>query len=276
MTKNLVRFFSVILSVSALAPGVAPSEALAWGPPPPPIRRPMPPPGRPMPPGRPIPPPYRPVPPPVYQPAPPVYPPAPPVVRPAPPMGRGRLFTPPARNQEADEVQAAELMAQAIGSRGCEQAGDALRNLSNVLLSNVKFATQPNPFPPAPGDRRGELREQMRRKWLGHLRSQTFWKIVWDRLAEAYRGCNLTCFDDGIAVGQISGAGYCSASVAVGGLNGVGFQAQAPLPVCETATFTACQVGYDQASSSYSGCGNFTSGGYTSIYNEFKSQDCHM
>lgn len=168
------------------------------------------------------------------------------------------------------------MTAQAIAGLGCDRAGEALRRISNALLANVRMATAPE-APVTPGDGRSRMREEMRRRWRGHMQNPRFWQKVWNRLAEAYRSCELTCFDDGVAIGQISGAGYCAASVSLGGLNGVGGVAfQAPLPLCQNATFTGCQVGYDQAAGAYQGCSQYTSGGYTSVFNEFKSQDCHL
>src|SRR5690349_12318744 len=78
----------------------------------------------------------------------------------------GRMETPPPQSNDPDEIQAAQLMSRAVAGLGCEQAGKALTRLSNQILGNVRFATTPNPFPPAPNDYRGQLQEQMRRKWL--------------------------------------------------------------------------------------------------------------
>jgi hypothetical protein len=227
-------------------------------------------------------------------------PPRPPIVRPAPgpfpggpgpgpgygpghghgpivahPRPGGRLRTPPPANSADDETDSAALVSGAIGDMGCERAGEALRRISNMLLSNVQLATEREPHD-LPGDPRNAKREEMRRRWAEHMRNPVFWQKVWNRLADMYRSCDIECFDDGVAVGQISGAGYCAASVGVGGLNGVGSAYQAPLPLCQNATFTGCQTGYDQAASTYQGCSTYTSGGYTSIFNEFKSQDCHI
>ncbi len=206
--------------------------------------------------------------------------------RPAPPPGYGpppfapahgrRLETPPPRGRDEDEVQAAAMMAQAISGLGCENAGEALRRLSNQLLGSVRFATDSNFLPPPPHDRRGRMREEMRSRWRRHLRSPAFWQKVWERLADAYRACDLTCFDDGYAVGTISGAGYCAASTGVEGLPGPGFAYQPPLPLCQNAVFVGCQRGYQDAALQYQGCSTYTSGTYDSIFREYQSQDCNM
>jgi hypothetical protein len=35
-------------------------------------------------------------------------------------------------------------------------------------------------------------------------------------------------------------------------------------------------VGYDQAAAAFQGCSTYTTGGYSSIFSEYKSQDCHL
>jgi len=187
-----------------------------------------------------------------------------------------RMSTPPPRGNDPDEVQAAQLMANSISGLGCDRAGEALNRLSNQLLGNIRFATNPNPYPPAPRDRRGQLQEEMRRKWKRHLNSPTFWRKVWDRLAESYRLCDLNCFDDGNAIGLISGAGYCAASVGLGGLDSPGFVYQAPLPLCQNAIAVGCQNGYQQATREFQGCSTYTSGIYEPVFDEYVSQDCHI
>jgi hypothetical protein len=206
-----------------------------------------------------------------------MLPPAPAVFGPRRP---GRLYTPPIRNHgNPHEVDAASLIAASIQNQGCERAGDVLRQISNQLLDASKFETHPenNVPPPPPGaDLRTRLRYENHARWIHNLRSPEFIKEVFDRLAEMYRSCDRQCFDDGEAIGQISGTGYCSASVAVGGLNAPGAQIQLPMPVCQTATFVGCQEGYDEAAASFEGCELYTDGGYLDIFNESKSQDCHM
>ena len=188
----------------------------------------------------------------------------------------GHLYTPPPRNpHNLDEVDAAEIIADSIQNRGCDRAGEALRQISNLLLDSAKFETSDNP-PPVSRDPRDRMRHANHYKWRARLRSPEFIKLIFERLAAMYRECNRECFDDGLAIGQISGTGYCAASVGVGGLNGPGFQTQLPMPVCATATFVGCQEGFDEAASSFEGCGNYTEGGFTDIFNESKSQDCHM
>lgn len=193
----------------------------------------------------------------------------------APAHGR-RMRTPPPRSSDDDEMYAADLMAKAVSGLTCESAGESLRRLSNQLLAGVSFATERNVLPPAPGDRRGKLREQQRQKWRDRLRSPVFWQRVWDRMSDAYRDCDRTCFDDGVAVGQISGSGYCAASVGVGGLPAPGYTHQAPLPLCQNSIFVGCQSGYRQASRTYDGCQPYTEGLYEQIFKEYQSQDCHL
>ncbi|MGZ3697565.1 MAG: hypothetical protein ACXWP5_05630 [Bdellovibrionota bacterium] len=270
---NRLAMSAAFAAVSLLGATEAFADGGYYGrpvPPPPPIRVPVPrgPSYNPYPPA----PVYRVPPPPVRIPPPPVRM---PIVAPPPPV----IVPPPAPvqlSQSDDDDQAAQMISTAFAGGGCAQAGAALRRLSNAILGEVNFATTPNPFPPASDDLRGRLREEMRHKWMARFRSAQFWQAVWDRLAERYRTCNIQCFDDGTAIGQISGAGYCAASVAVGGLGAPGFQAQAPLPLCQNATFVGCQQGYRSAAASFQGCANYTQDGFTDVFNQFVSEDCHM
>ncbi len=243
--------------------------------PPPPVATPAPPPSHHAP-GSPVvilPPPRRGRP--DFSGVPPVYPRPPAHYRPHVP---GRLFTPPpVRPDDFEDEAAASLMSHFIEAKGCDRAGEMLRELSNMLVSSARFELHPeNRRPISWGDSRDRARFESHTRWVGHFRSTTFWKKVWDRLALAYRSCNRTCFDDGYAVGQISATGYCSASIAVGGLDAPGGLLQPPLPLCQNETFVGCQKGYDDTSEDYDGCQNYTSGGYTDIYLQSKSQDCHI
>jgi hypothetical protein len=188
------------------------------------------------------------------------------------------VYTPPARPGDDDDVEVTRVMVVAMRGRACAQAGDVLRDMANLLLQSAHFsAAAPGTHPGHPAlVRPGEREEEARSRWNNHLNSQRFWQSVWDRLAAMYRQCDKGCFDDGVAVGQISAAGYCSASIAVGGLNAPGYEAQKPLPLCQNETFVGCLSSYDKTASTYPGCSTYDSGGYTQIYNESKSQDCHI
>jgi len=185
--------------------------------------------------------------------------------------------TPPARGGDPAEVDAADIVARASMGLSCDQAGEALRRLSNQLLANVGFATTPNPYaPPPPGAPTHMNRGQLKKRWREHMRSAEFMQKVWDRMADMYRSCDRVCFDDGVAVGQISGSGYCAASVGLDGMVSPGFKLQTPLPVCETATFTGCQVGYRQAVDQFAGCAAYATGPYEQIFRDSQSVDCHL
>lgn len=196
------------------------------------------------------------------------------------PRRPGRLYVRPIRDhRNHHEVDAAELIADRIRDRGCERAGEALREISNFLLDATKYETAAEnqvPPPPPGADMRTRMRYEMQNRWKRNLRSPEFMKEVFDRLAEMYRSCDRQCFDDGEAIGQISGTGYCAGSIAVGGFAAPGFTAQLPMPVCQTATFAGCQQGYDEAVSSYQGCEPYIEGGFTDVFLESKSQDCRM
>jgi hypothetical protein len=170
-----------------------------------------------------------------------------------------------------------KLTTYVMRGKGCDRAGEALRELADLLLSSANFAARPGS--PAPDQLIlgiGQNEEDARARWAAHVNSPHFWELVWQQLTQLYRDCNRSCFDDGYAVGQISATGYCAASLAVNGLNAPGFQYQAPIPVCQTGNFTGCLDGYDQATAAYAGCSAYASGGYTQIYDQSKSQDCHI
>lgn len=177
------------------------------------------------------------------------------------------IEVPPA-SSDIDEVSAANLVNDAIRGKSCAQAADALRLLSNQVLSLGTMASQP-PISGRPDP-------EFKRKWREHIRSPQFWRKVWDRMANAYMSCNRGCFDDGLAVGQISATAYCSASVALDGLPGAGYLEQTPLPVCETAIFAGCLQSYQNTATSFPGCGPYTTDSYQRTFYEYQSQDCHL
>ena len=199
-------------------------------------------------------------------------------VRPNPPgrpnLPRRPIYTPPARSGEENEQVAADMVARNMMGLGCERMGDALRRLSNQILSTAQQSR--NTAPPAPGDEAARQRFEERARFTRVSRTPAFWKKVWNRVADAYRGCNLECFDDGVAVGQISASTYCSASIAIGGFDSPGFLPQPPLPLCQSAIFAGCQSGYQTSAASVEGCSAYTSGRFDSIFKASISQDCHI
>ncbi len=231
------------------------------------------------------------------RPLPPVYPEPPrrdplppPVVRPEPGRGTGngrvhpipargrRIPLRPVRTQSEHEAHAAERMARAIANRGCERLGEVIRDLSNDILSSAHLAARDdsNLTPIDDRDRRGQLRREARLKVRRHFVSPEFWTHLWDRLTDAYQACDMPCFDDGQAVGEISATAYCSASISLGGLNAPGFMSQSRLPLCQNAIFVGCQKGYRDTARSIEGCSRYTEGGWTEIFGQYQSQDCHM
>lgn len=198
----------------------------------------------------------------------PLPPPAP-TPTPVPPPSNGRAMRgAPARNSSPDEISAANIVNQAMSGLSCAQAGDALRRLSNQLLSMAASSQ----VPPAPGRPEPDLRRQ----WREHIRSPQFWSKVWNRMADAYRDCDRSCFDDGLAVGAMSATGYCAASIAVEGLPGIGYLEQPPLPVCETAIHVGCVQNYQSTASQFSGCRPYMQDSFSGIFAEYVSQDCHL
>jgi hypothetical protein len=174
-----------------------------------------------------------------------------------------------------NDRHAAEFFQTSFAQARCEQIGDALRRLSNQILSSSNEALYP-PNPGNPNDLRHRLREEHRKKMAARFRDPEFWQRMWTRLADVYRSCDLGCFDDGQAVGEISAAGYCGASVQLGGLPSPSFLDQPPLPLCENSIFVGCQQSYRSTAASTPGCAAFTSGNFAQTFNESISQDCHL
>jgi hypothetical protein len=132
---------------------------------------------------------------------------------------------------------------------------------------------------PPPGWKRGMPigdRNRLRQKWSHHFESRIWWERLWNHVLEAYRSCEVECFDDGAIIGEISAAGYCGMSVGLEGLDAPGVMAQPPLPVCGTATYAGCVDAYRQTANGYEGCSIYTSGQYQATFNGFVSQDCQM
>jgi len=177
-------------------------------------------------------------------------------------------------------VDAAFFFDEETRNLRCENLGAALVRLSNRMLGVQKWVKTPSDERVVPpgwrrGLRPGE-RDEMRGRWDRHLKSQAWWQNLWSHVLEAYRSCVVECFEEGTVVGQLSAAGYCGMSVGLDGLIGPGLGAQAPLPVCETATYAGCISSYRQTAQSFEGCSTYINGNYQSVFNEFMSQDCHL
>ncbi|HTL13220.1 MAG TPA: hypothetical protein VL588_12070 [Bdellovibrionota bacterium] len=193
------------------------------------------------------------------------------------PGGKHASVRPPRPGRIGDQ-RAYEMISQNLAAAGdCSQLGESLRRLSNRLLTQTaQVNTALSHIPPAiPGDLHSQLHEQARRRVLTEMLQNTeFWTGIWDRLAEMYRSCDMECFDDGAAIGEISGLGYCSASVQAGGLLGPGLAFQPPMPVCQTAINIGCQQAYHEAARTFEGCDAYSTGSYQETFNEYFSQDC--
>lgn len=184
------------------------------------------------------------------------------------------------KNPSSDEID--QIVAQVFISRAedlsCGELGEFLRRISNDVLSASQL---PDVMSDAerrvhPGNRDQFLKVQRERALKNMLKRPLFAKTLMSRLSEMFRGCNLNCFDDGVAIGVISGTGFCHAAVGVGGLPDLGFSYQDRLPVCETGNFVGCQQGYAQAVNSVQGCLSYATGPFQQSYNHQVSQDCHI
>lgn len=195
----------------------------------------------------------------------------------ADPYGRRRMQELPPHPtgdevNDRDERSAANIVNSALRGLDCGQAADSLRRLANLVLALQASGAH---APPA-RDGGADAGEEVRRRWREHVSSPAFWKKVWNRMADAYRSCNRSCFDDGISVGTLSATAYCSASVALGGLPGPGYIEEPPLPVCETAIFAGCLKSYGTTAATTPGCAPYTQDSFESIFAEYESQDCHL
>ncbi len=177
--------------------------------------------------------------------------------------------------EDADERSAANLVNVALRGLDCSSASEALRRLTNQVLQLQAMGTRV-PGGPGQGPGGNDPGAAVRLKWRQHFESPVFWKKVWNHMADAYRSCNRTCFDDGISVGTLSATAYCSASVALDGLPGPGYIEQTPLPVCETATFAGCVKSYGDTANTVKGCAAYATNQYESIFAQYQSQDCHL
>jgi hypothetical protein len=216
----------------------------------------------------------RPTPPP--RPPGPYLPPRPTPPRPGAPIpgrpatGRVVMVSPP-RGVDIEELAATRMAQETLHGKDCSQMSEALRELSNRLLSGVMEVRESPTHDPW-----GRPIGEEKRRWLEAIQSPRFWNNVWSKVSDAYRFCNLGCFEDGVAVGILSGAGYCMAALGAEGLPGPGFLRQPPLPICESSIFVGCQQGYRQAANETPGCSTYTTGSFEAVFRESISQDCHL
>ncbi len=185
----------------------------------------------------------------------------------------------PKLNDEID-MAAARLFDDEIRELRCERLGESLVRLSNRMTGMREWVKDPRKerLPP-PGWRPGlpqQERDVLRRRWDGYIKNRAWWDRLWTHVLEAYRSCEVECFDDGEIIGQISAAGYCGMSIGLEGLDAPGRIAQTPLPVCETATFAGCVAAYRATAKEYEGCSTYMGGRHADTFSQFISQDCHV
>lgn len=199
------------------------------------------------------------------------------IVRARPGIGYGRdgrIVVLPARSRDDMDAFAAEMFVRHASNLSCGELGNLLRSVSNEILSaHTMPAEVVSPY----DSYEERLRKHRANRLKYYLTKPIFAKIVMERLTMAFEGCDQMCFDDGVAIGIISGTGYCHASLELGGIDSEeGFRYQEALPVCQTANFVGCQQGYSQAVNSVPGCLEFASGSYMQSFNEYVSNDCHI
>ena len=190
-----------------------------------------------------------------------------------PSAGRPIMIRPPNR-ANPDDIMAESIVRQASNRLDCNGLGAMVREVSNSLMEAASMPSEPMP-PSWPGDPSAARRRSLERI-RQRLRSPGFLRALWPRLTEAYQGCGRQCFEEGDAIGQLSGAGYCAASIGLNGLPDPSFLLQPLLPLCGNLQATGCQNGFYRAASEIPGCQNFASGDYYTAFQHTVSQDCFM
>ncbi len=175
---------------------------------------------------------------------------------PPPQLKKQRLPRPVPRHNDPIDTEAAKWVGDASEGLDCERLGETLRRLSQRAATTKGTPREPRKLKP--------------------FQSEVFWERIWNHLSDTYRSCDVDCFEDGYAVGQISGQAYCGISVALEGLQAPGYRAQGPLPVCENSIFIGCLNGFKDTMKSDVSCRPYFTGRYTTVAKQFQSQDCHI
>lgn len=200
-----------------------------------------------------------------------------PIIRAQPGRGYGRdrrIVIGPARTRDEVDQFVVDAIIRRASNMSCDNLADLVRELSNDILSSQTLPPEVIYPGDSPDERRRKFYANELRRFMANPR---FSRTIMERLTYVFEGCDQLCFSDGVAIGVISGTGYCSASLEVGGLpDEDGFRFQEALPVCETANFAGCAQGYSQAVNSVNGCLGFATGEFAETYNNFVSQDCHI
>lgn len=163
------------------------------------------------------------------------------------------------------ESAAAEITNTAIENKRCENLTTSIQLITNRILMISSLVSNPN----SQSTPKLEFYKRM-------LNSKEFWNNLWTQITNIYKQCDMSCFNDGVSIGLLSGTGYCSAAVGLGGLDAPGFQMQTPLPLCESQIYVGCQKGYWDAANSFEGCTQYTQESYLNTFTESQSQDCHI
>ena len=173
----------------------------------------------------------------------------------------------PRPNDFADR-DAAFLVGQASDRLNCDQLGDLVTRLSNRVLESRDWGHETGYGPNlTPGERE---------RWRRNHRSPAFWRKLWNHVTVAFQRCEADCFQDGLAVGQISAAMYCSISEELGGLDDPEFLPQPPLPSCEAGIRAGCVQGYVESVRQSESCRPYATADFREIFLDNVSQDCHI
>lgn len=218
---------------------------------------------------------YRPTPPPVV-----VRPPAPPAPAPVPApyyppaptpvsgghVNRNTCFYPGSAGERGRSmgVRNASRIVDAVWAR-LGQTCDQLDNLAMVISETP-------------------LARPMQSGEFAACFYQGYVDALFDRVAAAYDRCQVRCFNEGSAIGEISAQGYCAASIAVGGLYDPGFISQPPLPFCGESLVLGCKSSYIATATHYTyqssygteSCYPFTRGAFAQTFENSVRQDCYV
>ncbi len=173
------------------------------------------------------------------------------------------------------ESAAAEITNEAVENMRCENLTKTIQLITSRIMTIASIVSNPNATITNSGGK-VSLPGPKLEFYKKMLNSKEFWNHLWAQITNIYKQCDMSCFNDGVTIGQLSGTGYCSAAVALGGLDSPGLQTQSPLPLCESQIYVGCQKGYWDAAAQYDGCSQYTQNSYLATFTESQSLDCHI
>jgi hypothetical protein len=190
---------------------------------------------------------------------------------PPPTYGGGGIPMDPPNPYDQDDRMAYDVLRQSAARLDC----NSLANMVDDISLRIHYAAMLGSTPPPPGGRDPEsIRRRIAWRVRERLRSPGFTRAMWYRVTRAYSGCGRSCFDNGEAMGLISGSGYCTLAVALGGTPGDHLWPAPTMTACGHQERTGCETGYRRAAESVPGCWAYASGDSTAGFLGAVNQDC--